>query len=368
MIGNNAVNDQSRMAPDERIHPYGRILNSSPIPIPAGVTPTARVVPYPGVVRLHVNNACNLRCSYPSSGKPLCYMSRDNFSDSVDNEKAFLASARILGEMTGITAVRIGGKEPGLHPRLPHIVEQLLEFGFKKIKITTNATAIGRHVGVLAALGIAGVTVSLQTISRDMYRTVTGVDGLAQALASIDAMRAHDIPVKISRILMRETTGDIDTFLSWAYERNLTVKFYELMKLPGHDAEFENSFMPIRGILHRYKSDMVAADCVFYSISCKSVWNYSWEDGSRLEVKAMHADILAKSADCSGCPYIPYCDTGYLGCGFQVLSDGAVRPCLLDGRHDIKHNPHHDGAFIENVRSMIEASFQNHTHCGDSHE
>lgn len=327
---------------------------SSPIPLPNGLTPTFIIKAFPEVIRLHVNTACNLRCSYPSTGKPFCYMARDRSFNSDGNENRFLESVKLLREMTGISGIRIGGKEPSLHPGLPELVGSLGEMGFKSIKITTNGVAIKKHIRALASLGVSGITVSLQSFSRDMYESITGVDGLFRVLDNIDGMLAHGVAVKVSRILMRETAGDIDAFLAWAHKRRIPVKFYELMKLPGQEQDFADSFMPIEETLRCYRGGMSAAECVFYSSSCKSVWNYRWGDGSRLEVKSMHPDLLARNERCAGCRYVRYCDTGFLGCGFQVLCSGAIRPCLLDGTHDIGHNPGSRAAVAEQLRSLLE--------------
>ena len=180
---------------------------------------------------------------------------------------------RIATEL-GVSKVRITGGEPltrrdvlGFVQRLPAIV------GLNDIGISTNGTLLARcsrrpvgdagstsdgashseaateetMAASLRDAGVNSVNISLDTLDRDAYAQTTGRDFLPQVLAGIDAAIAAQFPlIKLNCVLMRGRNEDqLIPLVEFAAERNLILRFIELMPVSHSDVLDETNFLPI---------------------------------------------------------------------------------------------------------------------------
>ncbi|MEY2565133.1 MAG: 3,8-cyclase [Verrucomicrobiota bacterium] len=172
---------------------------------------------------------------------------------------------RIAAEL-GVSKLRITGGEPLTRRDVLFLFEALpLIPGIDDIGISTNGTLLSRPTGpgvsmaaALRSAGVNSVNVSLDTLDQEAYAQTTGRDYLPQVFAGIDAAIAAGFPqIKLNCVLMRGRNEDqFIPLVEYAAERNLMLRFIELMPVSTGDVLHENNFLPVaemrRGLESHY--------------------------------------------------------------------------------------------------------------------
>jgi len=156
-------------------------------------------------LRVSVIDRCNFRCSY-------CMP-----SDSLHGRGVFLPMEKLLTDheietlvrafvQLGVHKLRITGGEPLLRPGLPALVGQLATIpGLDEIALTTNGVMLPRLAGDLAAAGLNRITVSLDTLDKEVLARMSGGRArLEDILAGIEAAEAAGFAqLKINTVVQR---------------------------------------------------------------------------------------------------------------------------------------------------------------------
>ena len=82
------------------------------------------------------------------------------------------------------------------------------------------------------------ITISLDSLQREKFQKITGVDKLDEVLEAIEAaQKAGLTPVKINAVVVRGWNEDeLIDFAKFAREKDLSMRFIEFMPLDsGHD-------------------------------------------------------------------------------------------------------------------------------------
>jgi cyclic pyranopterin phosphate synthase len=106
----------------------------------------------------------------------------------------------------GVRKLRLTGGEPLLRPNLAELVGDLTDIpGVDDIALTTNGVLLGQHAVDLQANGLRRVTVSLDSLDKDVFARMSGgFAALDQVLDGIDAAIAAGLtPVKINAVIER---------------------------------------------------------------------------------------------------------------------------------------------------------------------
>lgn len=106
----------------------------------------------------------------------------------------------------GVTKLRLTGGEPLLDKNVPSLVARLAELdGVDDLALTTNATLLAPNAVALAEAGLHRVTVSLDSLDREVFRVMSGnrgdLDSVLEGIAA--AERAGLTPVKINAVVQR---------------------------------------------------------------------------------------------------------------------------------------------------------------------
>jgi GTP 3',8-cyclase len=113
--------------------------------------------------------------------------------------------ARLFAAL-GVRKLRLTGGEPLLRANLPDLVGDLTGIpGIDDIALTTNGVLLGQHAVDLQANGLRRITVSLDTLDKDIFARLSGGFGaLDQVLHGIEAAIAAGLaPVKINAVIER---------------------------------------------------------------------------------------------------------------------------------------------------------------------
>jgi len=145
----------------------------------------------------------------------------------------------------GITKVRLTGGEPLIRGGLEIILNEISRFRRRvRLAITTNGLVLDRWLDRLATAGISQINISLDTLKRETFRQLTGVDGLTKVLHSIENSVRHPgiEKVKINTVLQRGINDrEVADFMAMSHRLNIDVRFIELMPVKGVPWEFDRA-------------------------------------------------------------------------------------------------------------------------------
>jgi len=157
----------------------------------------------------------------------------------------------IAGTRLGVQEVRFTGGEPLVRPDLVDIVRlSAAAAPGVRLSLTTNGIGLDKKAAPLAAAGLSRVNVSLDTLDRDHFRTLTRRDRLPAVLDGIAAAQAVGLaPLKVNAVLMRDTLDDAADLLGWAIERGIRLRFIEQMPLDADAAWRRDSMVAAEELL-----------------------------------------------------------------------------------------------------------------------
>lgn len=193
-------------------------------------------------LRISVIDRCNLRCLYCM---PNGWVHPSRLNDLLSNDE-FLKLAAIFAEL-GVTKIRLTGGEPLLRPGLVELVAGLARIpGVETVAMSTNGVLLKSHAGALKRAGLKRVNISLDTLSRERFLKITGIDrwqAVVEGILEAQAIGLH--PVKVNTVLMKGTNDDeILDLVDFAIAHHLELRFIEWMPTnPQVDLEREGKFL-----------------------------------------------------------------------------------------------------------------------------
>ena len=212
-------------------------------------------------LRVSITDRCNERCTYCMPQELQEWLPR---AEILSFEET-LRLIRISTEL-GVSKIRITGGEPLTRRDVLPFFQALGTIpNVRDIGISTNGTLLARKtdmdISMAQALRNAGartVNISLDTLDPEVYAAITGRDLHGQALEGIHAaIDAGFEQIKLNCVLMRGRNDDqLVPLINFAAERNLLLRFIELMPVSTTEVLDEQNFMSIleakRGIEKRY--------------------------------------------------------------------------------------------------------------------
>jgi GTP 3',8-cyclase len=156
-------------------------------------------------LRISVMDRCNFRCPYCMPKEQFHEHYRFLKSQERLSFDEIVRLARLFASL-GVRKLRLTGGEPLLRANLADLIGDLTDIpGIDDIALTTNGVLLGQHAVDLHANGLRRVTVSLDTLDREVFTRMSGGFGaLDQVLSGIDAAIAAGLtPVKINAVIER---------------------------------------------------------------------------------------------------------------------------------------------------------------------
>ncbi len=155
-------------------------------------------------LRLSVTDRCNFRCVYcmPKEvfGRDHRFLDRRELLTFEEIDRLAQAFAR-----QGVEKIRITGGEPLVRRDLERLIGMLSRIGGLDLTLTTNGSLLAQKAQALHAAGLGRVTVSLDSLDDEVFRTMNDVDfPVARVLEGIDAAAAAGLtPVKVNMVVKR---------------------------------------------------------------------------------------------------------------------------------------------------------------------
>ncbi|MDJ0760083.1 MAG: GTP 3',8-cyclase MoaA [Woeseiaceae bacterium] len=156
-------------------------------------------------LRISLLDRCNFRCPYcmPASEYHADYEFLTR-AQRLSHDEIYTV-ARVAATL-GVSKLRLTGGEPLLDKALPKLVDRLAVLpGIDDLALTTNAMLLAPVAQTLANAGLHRVTISLDSLDEQVFRTMSGGRGnLQQVLDGIAAAeKAGLTPIKINVVVQR---------------------------------------------------------------------------------------------------------------------------------------------------------------------
>ncbi len=291
-------------------------------------------------LRVSLTDRCNFRCFYclPNGEPPLARKETILTFEEIERICEIFVSL-------GIEKIRLTGGEPMLRKDIEVLVEKLARLKVQSqsesqisnlkfqiidsenrksqianrksldLALTTNGHTFPRRAANLKKAGLDRVTISLDSLRRERFREITGVDALENVFESIEAAKKYNLtPVKINCVLVRGRNDDeIVDFARFARERDVEMRFIEFMPLDAGGDWRRESIVTAREIRETINRAF-PLHLKEKSRGAETAWRYSFADGAPGEI-----GIVAPVTEmfCGACSRI------------RLTADGQIRTCLF---------------------------------------
>src|SRR6059058_547540 len=186
-------------------------------------------------LRVSLTDRCNFRCFYclPHGEPPIAPKEQMLSYEEIEYV------CDIFVEL-GIEKIRLTGGEPMMRQDIEVIIRKLAAFkprGLRDLALTTNGYFLPDRAQGLKDAGLDRITISLDSLKRDVFKQMTGVDVLDRVLSGIEAAKRAGLqPIKINAVIVRGHNEDeIADFAAFAREHDIKMRFIEFMPLDsGH--------------------------------------------------------------------------------------------------------------------------------------
>lgn len=270
-------------------------------------------------LRVSVTDLCNLRCVYcmPPGGAEL------------SRKEEILSLEEILklikhGVSLGVNKIRITGGEPLVRKGITSLIRKISEIrGVDDIAMTTNGVFLKEFATELKSSGLSRLNISLDTMREDRFHDITRGGNIADVFEGVEAvLKAGFKGTKMNAVVMRGDNDDeIHDFVGYILERDIELRFIELMASGWKDMVDEDRFMPTSEIMERVREvGELVPDKQRVGGGPATIYRIKGALGSIGFISAVSK---------------PFCKT----CNrLRLTSDGKLRSCLLSGGEvDIKN-------------------------------
>src|SRR3989440_6878647 len=303
-------------------------------------------------LRVSLTDRCNFRCFYclPHGEPPIAPKEQMLSYEEIEYVCEIFVSL-------GIEKIRLTGGEPMMRRDIETIITKLaklkapasldsdkLKFvGLQDLALTTNGYFLPDRAEGLKAAGLDRITISLDSLKRDVFKRMTGVDVLDRVLAGIEAAKAAGLqPIKINAVIVRGHNEDeVADFAALSREHDVKMRFIEFMPLDsGHEWSRKDvvSGREIRASIEE-RFPLEPLDVLRGSETSS---RYRFVDGAPGEI-----GIIAPvtEAFCGACSRI------------RLTADGQIRTCLFStiehSLRDVVRDRPSRAEIIEFVRTVV---------------
>ncbi len=289
-------------------------------------------------LRVSVTDRCNLRCQYCMPEEEYVWLPRETLL-------SFEEISRLANVFTslGVDKVRITGGEPLLRKNLPSLIS-LLRTNAKitDIAMTTNGILLTEQAQSLYDAGLHRVTVSLDTLHADRFKTLTKRDTFAQVLEGIDTVgRIGFQDFKIDTVAMRGFNDDeLVDLIEFGKKVGGEVRYIEYMDVGGANDWSSDKVLSCAEILQKLSAHYGLIEPIIED---------SWAPANRFRLPdGTIFGIIASTT-------LPFCSTCDRS---RLTADGMWYLCLYAKIGMDLRKPLRDGATEEEMRALLLSTWQ----------
>ncbi len=201
-------------------------------------------------LRLSVTDRCNLRCEYCMPEEDYAWLPREDvlhFEETSALVDVFMS--------LGVDRLRLTGGEPLLRRDVPAFVRMLSAKPLSDLALTTNGVLLADQADALRSAGLRRITVSLDTLRRERFKTLTRFDQLPAVHEGIAAAQRVFGALKLDAVVIRGVNDDeLADLIEYGRRVDAEVRFIEYMDVGG-----ASRWSPDRVFSRREMLDALAA-------------------------------------------------------------------------------------------------------------
>lgn len=176
-------------------------------------------------LRVSVTDRCNLRCIYCNPLRDCDLIKRGEVLTFEEIHRI----VRLFAEC-GVSKVRLTGGEPLVRKNIVALMDKLVTVvDIEELTLTTNGVLLEEVADELKSAGLNRVNVSIDSLDRGCYQTITGYDLLDYVKRGINkAIKVGLTPVKINVVVLKAINEqDITALAQLSVEMPIAVRFIE---------------------------------------------------------------------------------------------------------------------------------------------
>lgn len=256
-------------------------------------------------LRISLTDVCNLRCFYCMPEESYDFTPLKHLMQADEMEEIAKVFVRL-----GVDKIRLTGGEPMARKDFGNILARLSKLPVA-LSLTTNATLLHHYLDDLKEAHVAGLNISLDTLSPDKFKFLTRRDKFAITRANIQLAIAHGFKVKINMVVMRDVNeGELLDFVRWTAEEDIEVRFIEFMPFTGNRWT-SNQVFSWKEMLALIESDYQVVPLRGSSHDTAKHYKVPGFKGSFAVISTMSAPF------CAGCNRM------------RITADGKMKNCLF---------------------------------------
>lgn len=277
-------------------------------------------------LRLSITDRCNLRCLYCRPQTEWQFLPHEQI---LTFEEMF--ELVDVAQVAGVEKVRLTGGEPFARKGfIPFLARLHAKYPALDLRITTNGTLLAGRIDELREAGVSCLNISLDTLKREKFQEITGVEGYDLVRAGIDACQDAGLRVKVNVVALKGINDDeLPQFVDFARDLGIDVRFIEFMPIGYQSRWSRENYWPAKDIIAAVEELVPLDEVREASRNSGPARMYRIAGGSgRIGVISAVSNHFCESCN-----------------RFRVTSDGKLRTCLFsDKEYDVRsilRNPHH---------------------------
>jgi len=158
----------------------------------------------------------------------------------------------------GTWKVRLTGGEPTLRQDFCEIAKSISSMpAIKKLAFTTNGYRLAQRAKSYFDAGFREINISVDSLNPRTFHEITGHNRLSEVLSGIDAaLEAGFESVKVNSVLLKGMNDEeLDSFLFFAREKPVSLRFIELMQTGENLSYFRRHHVSSTAIKERILSE-----------------------------------------------------------------------------------------------------------------
>ena len=208
-----------------------------------------RTFPY---IRLSITDVCNFKCGY-------CLPNGYQIDKSDNRKFLHLDEIKRLSKVfskLGVQKIRLTGGEPTVRKDFFDIIKILKnEAGIKKVVITTNGYHLDDKAKMLVDSDLNGINISIDSLDRNTFKTITGHDRLPEILRGIQNLQNLNFDnIKVNAVLLNNINAsekDFDTWANFIKKNKVDFRYIELMRT-GDNLDYFNKYHVTSKVFKEY--------------------------------------------------------------------------------------------------------------------
>lgn len=300
-------------------------------------------------LRISLTDKCNFQCQYCNPDGMRNHLSEKK---NILTFEEILRIIKIFSAELGFKKFRFTGGEPLVRKGIFyffHEVKKLKEYNDFEVGITTNGSLLAGNTQKLKENGIDKLNISLDTLKKDRFISITGRDELSNVTNVIEeAVENGFTPVKINAVIIKGVNDDeILDFIEFVKNRNVNIRFIEFMPFGNNDWQ-KDGFISFREINEIVSQQYKLVPIINDKNSVAKDYQIVGHEGKVSFISSISEHF------CSSCNRV------------RITSDGKFRLCLFtDGKHELNFKDlfracFSDEEIINQLHNVVNNKWEKH--------